>query len=110
MDKEALFRPRLAEDDVDVPGIGTVRVRALNRAEVMAVQGVAGLEARERKILAAGMVDPALTESEAGQWQKASPGGEIEPVSTRIAELSGLVEGAPKSGVAGDGDEPGAGV
>lgn len=110
VDRELLLKPRLPEDDVDVPGIGTVRVRGLNRVEVMTMQAVTAIEDRERKMLAAGMVDPKLTESEAGKWQKASPGGEIEPVSTRIAELSGLVEGADKSGLQGDGSGPGPGV
>jgi hypothetical protein len=47
------------------------------------VQAAKGIEATERKILALGMVDPTMTEAEAGQWQKASPGGEIEAVSLR---------------------------
>lgn len=109
MDKELLFKPRLPEADVDVPGIGMVRVRGLNRAEAMQVQSAKGTEATERVILALGMVDPQLTEAEAGRWQKAAPAGEIEPVSRRIAELSGMVEGAEKEaykslrGGAGDG-------
>ena len=96
MDKELLLKPRLPEADVEVPGIGTVRVRGLNRAEAMQVQAAKGVEATERRILALGMVDPALTEAEAGQWQKNAPAGEIEPVSRRIAELSGMFDGADK--------------
>jgi hypothetical protein len=94
--KARLLKPRLPEADVDVPGVGTVRVRGLNRAEAMIVQGASGPEATERRILALGMVDPPMTEAEVGQWQKASPGGEIEPVSTKIAELSGMLDGAAK--------------
>jgi hypothetical protein len=94
--KARLLKPRLTEADVDVPGVGTVRVRGLNRAEAMAVQGANGPEATERRILALGMVDPSMTEAEAGAWQKASPGGEIEPVSRKIAELSGMLDGAAK--------------
>jgi hypothetical protein len=96
MDKEALFAPRLPEDDVEVPGVGTVRVRGLSRAEAMHVQAANGPEATERRILALGMVDPPLTEAEAGRWQKASPAGELEPVTDRIAELSGMKPGADK--------------
>lgn len=96
MDKEALFRPRLAEDDVEVPGVGTVRVRALSRLEAMHVQDANSPEASERRILAAGMVDPPLTEAEARRWQEAAPAGELEPVTDRIAELSGMKPGADK--------------
>jgi hypothetical protein len=94
--KARLLKPRLPEADVDVPGVGTVRVRGLNRAEAIQVQGAKGIEATERKILALGMVDPTMTEAEAGQWQKASPGNEIDIVTTRIAELSGMLDGSAK--------------
>lgn len=110
MDREALFAPRLPEDDVEIPGVGTVRVRGLSRIEAMHVQAANGAEATERRILALGMVDPALTEADAGRWQKASPAGELEPVTTRIAELSGIDQGAAKSAYKSIRDEPGDGV
>lgn len=96
MDKEALFRPRLAEAEVQLDGLGTVRVRGLNRAEAMEVQGASGLAAQERKIVAFGMLDPELTEAEVGQWAKAAPAGELERVSKAIAQLSGMLPGADK--------------
>lgn len=112
MDKEKLIGRRaetesgMPEDTVPVPGLGEVRVRGLNRAEAMIVQRAKGTEATERVILSLGMVDPTLTEAEAGQWQQNGVAGEIEPVSRRIAELSGMVEGAPKSGLQSDGGRP----
>lgn len=96
MDKELLFKPRLAEEDVEVPGVGTVRVRALNRAESIAVAEAKTVAERDRRLLAAGMVDPALSLAEVGRWQDASPGGEIERVSEVIARLSGMLPGADK--------------
>lgn len=96
MDKELLFKPRLPEADVDVPGVGTVRVRGLNRLEAMHVQSAKTPEATDRIILSLGLVDPALTEDEVRQWQKASAAGEIERVSEKIAELSGMFPGADK--------------
>jgi cell division inhibitor SulA len=116
--KEALFKPRLPEDDVEVPGVGTVRVRGLSRTEVMLMRKATDIEAidgsralvLERKMLALGMVDPQLSESEAGRWQQASAAGELDLVSDRIAQLSGMAEGAPKSGLQADGDGPGSGV
>lgn len=97
MDKELLFKPRLPEADVEVPGVGTLRVRGLNRAEAMHVQAANGTEATERRILALGLVDPELTEAEVGRWMKAATAGELEPVSRRIAELSGMLDGADKA-------------
>lgn len=96
MDKELLFKPRLPEADVDVAGVGTVRVRGLNRAEAMMIQEAKGAATIERKLLALGMVDPTLTEAEAGQWQKAAPAGELEPVTEKISELSGLLVDSDK--------------
>lgn len=99
MNKEKLFAPRLPEADVEVPGVGIVRVRGLSRAEAMEIQGTEGTSAIERKMLAFGMVNPTLTEGEVGQWQKASPASEIESVSNKIMELSGMLEGSAKEAV-----------
>jgi hypothetical protein len=110
VDKDLLLKPRLPEADVEVPGIGVVRVRGLNRAEAMQVQAAKGTEATERVILALGMVDPPLTEAEAGRWQRNAPAGEIEPVSRRIAELSGLFDGADKEAYKSVRDGAGDGV
>ena len=106
VDKAALFAPRLPEADVDVPGVGTIRVRALSRAEGMRIKDMKGTEATERLILAMGMVDPALTEAEVGQWMKAAPAAEIEPVSLKIAELSGLLDGSAQGAYKSDGGQP----
>lgn len=95
MNKEDLFRPRLPEEDVETTA-GTIRVRGLNRAEAMIVAPLKGIDL-ERKALAFGMVDPALTEAEVTQWQKAAPAGELQSVAMVIQRLSGLAEGADKS-------------
>jgi len=107
--KARLLKSRLGEDTIPVPGIGVVRVRGLNRVEAMHVQEANGTEATERRILALGMVDPSMTEAEAGQWQRSAPAGEIDPVSRRIAELSGMLERSAKDVVKTfrDGSDPG---
>lgn len=107
MDKELLFKSRLPEADVDIPGVGTVRVRGLSRLEAMHVQAANGPDATERRVLALGLVDPALSEAEAGKWQKASIAGELEPVTAKIAELSGLVPGADKQAYKDFAADPG---
>ena len=93
--KENLFKDRLEESDVEVPGVGTIRVRALSRSEVLAVQhlgrtGKVGPAAIERKMLAYALVDPELTEAEVGEWQQASAAGEIEAVTDEVVALSGM--------------------
>jgi hypothetical protein len=96
-DKELLFKPSLPEAEVEIPGKGTVRVRALSRSEALLCQKEDGVEAVERKMLALALVDPALTEAEVGRWQKASAAGEMDPVSNKVAELSGMTEDAGKA-------------
>lgn len=104
-DKSLLFKSTLDEAEVEIPGKGTVRVRALSRAEVMKATSGIRSEADafdrqaelERKLLAAAMVDPALTEAEVGQWQEASTAGEIEAVIDKVQELSGTAQGAAKA-------------
>lgn len=104
VDKELLFKPRLPEADVDVPGIGTVRVRGLTRIEATGLTKGLRSEADaynrtaeiERRMLAAGMVEPKLTEDEARRWQEASPAGELEAVTNKINELSGTTPTAEK--------------
>lgn len=107
MDKDLLFKPRLPEEEMQIPGIGTIRVRGLNRAEAMAIEAAKGIEAKERKIIAFGMVEPQLTESEAGQWQRACPAGELEPVTTKIAQLSGMLPDSAKLAYREFEDDPG---
>lgn len=94
MDKEALFRSRLPEDDVEVPGVGTVRVRALSRAESLRMADASGAEEVERKMLALALLDPALTEDEVSQWQQAAVADELDLVVKKIAELSGVLDKA----------------
>ena len=108
MDKDLLLKPRLAEDDVEIPGVGTVRVRALSRAEVLMVRkatdnadSVDGprVLVLERKMLAAAMVDPVLSEAEVGAWQQVSAAGELDTVMTVIQRLSGMLDDSAKEAV-----------
>ena len=98
--KARLLKPRLPEAEIDVEGIGTIRVRGLSRAEVMGARAVKDGPGKalaiERKILSLALVDPEMTEAEVGQWQKASTAGEMEPVTEKVGELSGMTEDAAK--------------
>lgn len=110
MDKDLLFARRLAEEDIDIPGVGTVRVRALSRGEVLRAQGAKGVGAMERVMVSTALIDPALTEDEVKRWQEASPAGELEPVTRVIQRLSGMEAGADKAAYKSDGGGSVAGV
>lgn len=111
--KERLLSRHIPEGDVELVVDGevvTVRVRGLSRGEVFLVQTISDKEANDRAIVARGMVDPPMNDADVKQWQRSSPAGEIELVVAKIQELSGLAEGADKSGLQGVRDEPGDGV
>lgn len=116
MDKDLLLKPRLPEADVEIPGVGTVRVRGLSHQEVLIqrkaadddnVDGPRAL-AMERKMLTLAMVDPAMTEAEVGEWQRTSPAGDIKLVFEAVQALSGLQEGAAKAAYKSVPGQPGA--
>lgn len=108
MDKELLFKARLAEEDYDLPGVGTLRIRALSRSEALKVKSAGDLRTQEAQILAWGIVDPLLTVAEVNRWLDAAPAGELQEISARIAVLSGMLEDAPKNAYKSDGDDAGA--
>ena len=91
MDKSELFKPRLPEEDVEIPGVGTVRVRGLSRAEALALNGHEGSPERvERMLISKAAVDPELTPEDVAKWQEAAGAGELEPVMVAITRLSGM--------------------
>lgn len=99
MDKDLLFRPRLPEDDVEIPGVGTVRVRGLSRQEMLdAAKGHEDDDSlgMEREMLAYAMLDPKMTVDDVARWQQVSPASEINDVLNRVNALSGIGPGAAK--------------
>jgi hypothetical protein len=100
MDKDAFLKVRLPERSVEIPGVGTVRVRGLTRAEaVEAKRAGDDVAALEQKIIFFGLVDPPLSESEVESWYSSAPAGEVDLIVNTIVDISALEEGAPKSGV-----------
>lgn len=103
VDKAALLAPRAAtesgmpEDTVEVPGFGLMRVRGLNRYEVMEIQKLSNPVEREQHMVAIAAIEPTFSRSEVKAWQKLSNANELEPVTTMIGRLSGMLEGAQKS-------------
>lgn len=107
MDKAKLLsrRKAFAEVEVEVEG-GTVTVRSLSRDEILVLRGLGNNPAKfERKLLAYAMVEPTLTEAEAAEWQKNSDPLELEDVTNKVMEISGLKERADKAAYKSPGDE-----
>jgi hypothetical protein len=98
--KEQLLKQALSEEEVEVPGRGTVRVRSLSRLELIRVQTAPPDEA-EALALSHGLIDPVLTLDEAYEALAASEPYALQPVTDAIMRLSGMTEGAQKSGRAG---------
>lgn len=81
----------------EIPGVGTVVVRPLTRAEAFSLRGKGfDEEVLERKVLALGLVDPALTEEEVAEWQKVASSGEVDTLMGVISEISGMTKTAAK--------------
>lgn len=101
MDKKALLSDRVTGQTgtVEIEGVGEVTVRGLTRYEMILAGKIDGELRQEQFILSAAMVDPEMSEEEVALWQKVSPPGEINTVATKINELSGIGQGAPKSEV-----------
>jgi hypothetical protein len=100
--KEDLLKQRFGVTDYEIADVGTVQVRALTRGEALQVVGVERDKRElEAQIVAWAMVEPKLTEAEVRTWMDNSPAGELQGLTQLITKLSGLGEGAPKSGVPG---------
>lgn len=106
--KETVLTARLPHEDFTIEGQGEVHIRALSRAEALLLPDD---EAdKEATILSLGCVEPAFTLTEARQWLKASPAGELQSLSRRIAQLSGMLAESPTAAYKSDGGQPDAGV
>lgn len=103
MDKSTFLAKRTTKTrDVDIES-GTVTVRALTRNEVKALDKHKASDDHDLHILVAGLVDPeGLTLEEVTEWASEVPVGEYLAILQAINELSGVDEGAAKSGVPGD--------
>lgn len=95
MDKTSFTASRLKTEPLDIPGVGTITVRALNRFQARKVQEAKGAN-QDHAILRYGVVDPQFTDAEIDAWMEAAPAGEIEDVTERIAALSGIGSAAAK--------------
>jgi hypothetical protein len=87
-----------------LPDGTTVEVRGLTRNEVLRAQDGLSLAMKDNLTIAMGMTNPKMTVEEVSQWAESADAGDLVAVSDRIAELSGLKQGAGKSGVSTVGE------
>lgn len=118
MDKNKLTRggagpAGLPQDTVDIEVDGetvTVTVRGMNRGELLHAGKLndKGQAEMEQYVLSSCMLDPEMTVEDVAEWQASGAAMECQPVVHKINELSGVGQGAAKSGLSGDGeDRPG---
>lgn len=101
LDVGALLAERFGVVDVELPGLGTVKVRPLTRSEALKLRGVElEVDEMERRLLSLAMVEPKMTEDQVRQWQDVSPAGELEPVAEAIIRISGMDKAAGKQAYA----------
>lgn len=100
----------MPEKDLELAIAGkdlTIRIRALSRAEALAVRDIEGTAATEQFLLSKALVRPTMTAEQVGRWQAASMGLEMEPIVDEITTLSGLNEKpAMKEAVKAFEDDP----
>jgi hypothetical protein len=77
------------EEDFDVPGLGTIRIRPLGMGEAMRINDKATDDAeRFVLMLTKAIVEPALDETQCADLYKAS-GDVLQPLLSRISALAG---------------------
>jgi hypothetical protein len=101
-----LLAGELDEADVTLPSGKRVRVRGLSRHALMFNgKGTDDNELIERRNIVACLVKPSMTLAQVEKWQRSSTaGGDIRRLSEVIRDLSGMGEGADKSGLREVGD------
>lgn len=91
--KEDLFKGILAQDFVDLDGIGRVIVRALTRHEIQMLKAddpKANGESVEVRMVVAGLVEPTLDANEAKELVATMDAKNWKKLTRAIGKLSGL--------------------
>lgn len=101
LSKEALLGCRPPERDVELAEVGTVRVRALTRAEVFEISRAlpedGSAEAWEVAVLATGVVEPELSADDVAAWRASAQSAQVQAVYDAIIEMSGTRKGAAEA-------------
>jgi hypothetical protein len=99
--REQVLARKTGRGKAELPDGTFVMIRALTRDEVLEMQERAGKAAQDNYAVATSLVEPVMTEGDVAEWAASAGAGDIVAVVNAAAALSGLVEGAGKSGVSG---------
>lgn len=80
-------------------GTGEVEIRGLTRDETLVLRDAETLAEKDNILIHFGLVNPAMTIAEVAEWAAGETAGTLSALSQRIGEISGMSEGAGKSGV-----------
>ena len=101
--REQILSRKVAGNTEEYPiGDDVVIIRGLTRDESLSMRkaGEAGdLAAADNMLIHYGLVEPAMSVEDVAAWAVADSAGTLVDLSQAIARLSGMVEGAGKSGV-----------
>jgi hypothetical protein len=97
--REQILARKVGHGVAELPGGGTVAIRALTRDEVLEMQQLEGasLADRDNFLCSKGMTDPVMSVEDVAAWAAAGAAGDIVAITEAVARLSGLAEGAGKS-------------
>lgn len=87
---DQLLALTLPEREVNLDGVGSIRVRGLSRQETIAISEATIADDMENRVLAYGMLDPAMTTEQVDEWRCHASSSIIRPALDAILELSGL--------------------
>lgn len=111
LDKSTLHAYAMPTEEFEVMGGATVLVRGLTRAEAMRMQEALTKSTADAEVmlLAAGLVDPPMSQDEVKRWLAAWPVDAFDALEAKIMELSKIgtpevvleagFPGGPKPGV-----------
>lgn len=100
LSRDQILARKVGHEVIELPdGSGTIEIRGLNRREALTVAEMQDLKERDAYLIAAGLVDPAMTVDDVKAWGEVDGTETLEFVSRKIGEKSAMVEGAGKSGV-----------
>lgn len=98
--RDEILARKTGRGTATLPDGSTVAIRALTQNEVLEMHSLPTPAERNNFAVSLGMTDPALTVDEVADWAGAGDAGDLVAVIEAIQVLSGLVEGAGKSGPA----------
>lgn len=99
--REQILARKTGKGTATMPDGNTVAIRSLTRDEALRVSDIADSAEKCNYIIATGMTDPKLTVEDVAAWGAEGDVADLQAVMDAIAEISGMQEGAGKSGVAG---------